>query len=154
MDGYGWTSGPSVAAAIAEWLATAPSVRAVVLGGSHATGSTDAGSEIDLDVYSDEEPSLGLRRDLARALGRPAWVGCKAFGPGDEWPGHENHAAVDLMYWTPAWIEEQLARVLDRHEASVGYSTCFWHTIRTSVPLVDRDGWFGRLQARASLYLS
>jgi len=57
---------------------------------------------------------------------------------------------VDLMYWTPAWIEQQLARVLDRHEASVGYSTCFWHTVRESLPLFDRDGWFEWLQARAN----
>jgi hypothetical protein len=40
--------------------------------------------------------------------------------------------------------------VLDRYEASVGHSTCFWHAVRQSVPLFDRDGWFERLQARAN----
>ena len=56
---------------------------------------------------------------------------------------------VDVMYRAPAWIEAELDRVLVRHEASVGYSTCLWHNVRTSIPLFDRDGWFGRLQDRA-----
>jgi Nucleotidyltransferase domain len=144
------TSVPLLAGSIAERLAQIPSVWAVVLGGSHGTETADLGSDVDLYVYAEEEPSLASRLDLARAFSRPAWVGCTAFGPGDEWPTIGSQPAVDLIYWTPAWIEEQLARVLDRYEASVGYSTCFWHTVRQSVPLFDRDGWFERLQGRAN----
>jgi hypothetical protein len=115
-----------------------------------SAGMADVGSDIDLYVYCDEEPSIAVRQDLARALGHLDWVGCTAFGPGDEWPALEDQPAVDLMYRTPAGIADQLARVLDRHEASVGYSTCFWHTVRESVPFFDRAGWFGQLQARAN----
>ena len=43
------------------------------------------------------------------------------------------------MYRTPDWIEERLERVLVRHEASVGYSTCFWHNVLHSTPLFDRS---------------
>jgi hypothetical protein len=53
------------------------------------------------------------------------------------------------MYWSPAWIEAQLTRVLDEHRASVGYSTTFWRTVRDSVPLVSHDGWFAGLQEKA-----
>jgi hypothetical protein len=51
------------------------------------------------------------------------------------------------MYRQPEWIEEELDRVLVKYQASVGYSTCFWWNVLTSVSLYDRDGWFQQLQA-------
>jgi len=36
-----------------------------------------------------------------------------------------------------------------RHEASIGYSTCFWWNVKTSLALFDRDGWLAKLKARA-----
>ena len=55
---------------------------------------------------------------------------------------------IDIMYRDPAWIAGELDRVLVRHEASLGYSTCFWHNARHAEVLYDRDGWFARLQGR------
>jgi len=56
---------------------------------------------------------------------------------------------VDVMYRSPTWIEEELARVLFRHAASVSYSTCLWHNVLSSHPLFDPDRWYGRLQDQA-----
>ena len=53
------------------------------------------------------------------------------------------------MYRHVQWIEEQLDRVLVRHQASVGYSTCFWYNVLHSQALFDRSGWFAELQSRA-----
>jgi hypothetical protein len=73
----------------------------------------------------------------------------RALGPGDEWADVATGLAVDVIYWSPSWIEGQLARVLDDHLPSVGYSTCFWRTVLHSVPLVDPSGWFASLQGAA-----
>jgi hypothetical protein len=67
---------------------------------------------------------------------------------GDEWFDAETGIEVDVIYWEPAWIEGQLDRLWCQYQASLGYSTCFWHTIRYSRALYDRNGWFQALQGK------
>jgi hypothetical protein len=146
---------PPLAAAVAAQFAAVPGVEAVALGGSvaeaaaGAPGAADADSDLDLYVYAHEEPALAVRAGIARACGRPAQIGHTFWEPGDEWPATADQPAVDMMFRTPAWIDSQLHRLLLRHEASVGASTCLWHNVRTSIPLFDRAGWFCRLQQLA-----
>ena len=70
------------------------------------------------------------------------------WGPGDEWLHAPTGIHVDAIYFDAAWMEEQVDRVLVRHEASLGYTTCFWHTVRGSIVLEDPRGWLAGLQAR------
>ncbi|HZW03288.1 MAG TPA: DUF4037 domain-containing protein [Anaerolineaceae bacterium] len=69
-------------------------------------------------------------------------------GPCDEWSDPETGAAVDLTYWDPAWVEDQIDRVLERYEASLGATTAFWNTILKAQILYDKNGWLGALKAR------
>jgi hypothetical protein len=85
------------------------------------------------------------------ARGSPrAEIGNRFFEPGDEWIDPSSGVHVDVMFREPRWIEEELDRVLVRHEARVGYSTAFWHSVRASSPLFDRTGWYARLLERAA----
>jgi hypothetical protein len=43
-------------------------------------------------------------------------------------------------------MENQMHRVLREHQASLGYSTCLWYTVRQSLALYDPHGWFAALQ--------
>jgi hypothetical protein len=140
---------PEIARRIAERLGGLPEVTAIALGGSTASASADERSDLDLYVYGPQPPPLAIRAELALAHDPAPELDNRAFGPGDEWGDAATGLAVDLIYWTPEWIEAQLARVLDNHLPSVGYSTCFWRTVATSVPLVDPTGWFAALQAKA-----
>ena len=47
------------------------------------------------------------------------------------------------------FIQDQTGRVLDRCEASVGYSTCFWANLLNSKVLADKTGRYTALQASA-----
>jgi predicted nucleotidyltransferase len=138
-----------VVAEIARRLGEMDGVLAVALGGSVTTDLADARSDVDLYVYSPAPPPLPQRADLARHHDPAPELDNQAFGPGDEWTDVATGLVFDVIYWSPAWIEDQLARVLDAHRPSLGYSTCFWRTVLHSVPLVDPGGWFAALQAKA-----
>lgn len=134
---------------IAAEYALLPQVEAVALGGSHATGAADADSDLDFYVYVRTEIPLSERRRIATAHASHAEVGNQFWEPGDEWVENDGQIRIDVMFRTLAWMEDQMARVLQRHEAAVGYSTCFWHNVLSSVVLFDRQGWFEELQQRA-----
>jgi len=133
---------------IAGRLFEFPTVHAVVLAGSRGTGRSDSDSDYDLYVYADQEIPSDSRRSL---LGNEAEIGNRFWEPGDEAREPSTGIGLDIMYRSPRWIEDQLDRVLLRHEASIGYSTCFWFNVLHSTILFDRDSWYGRLQARARL---
>ena len=126
-----------------------PEVNAVVLSGSRGGELTDEYSDIDLYVYAKTEPSKIWRAELARKYGENASIGNEFWEQGDEWSEISTGTVVDIMYRTPTWIAEQFDRVLKRHQASVGYSTCFLHNVLCSTVLYDRGGWFETLRAMA-----
>ncbi|HEX6901845.1 MAG TPA: DUF4037 domain-containing protein [Thermoanaerobaculia bacterium] len=143
-------SSASLPGRLAAAYAEIPEVEAVAVAGSRTTAASDAASDVDLYVYSREPVPLSRRREVVeRSAGGRAEIGNRFFEPGDEWIDAETGVHVDAMFRQTAWIEDQLARVLDRHEASVGYSTCFWHNVLTSQALFDRHGWFAALQEKA-----
>jgi predicted nucleotidyltransferase len=123
-------------------------VEAVVLSGSRTSGFGDLTSDIDLYVYSHEPVCLKERAEVASSS-RRAEIGNAFWEPGDEWVDGSTGISVDVMFRDCRWIEEQLDRVLMHHQASVGYSTCFWYNVLHSEILWDRAGWFAALQERA-----
>jgi hypothetical protein len=138
-------------AAVVHCLASEPSVAAVALVGSRASGSAAAGSDLDLFVYADEDIGA-LRARLAEELADPAaWRTIQdcSFGDGDVWRLKRGGAWLDLMYWRPAWAEQVLCRLLVEHRAAMGYSTAFWRSIRDARPLYERDAWHPDLQRQA-----
>ena len=130
-------------------MATWPEVNAIALGGSRTTGLASATSDIDLYVYARQDPPLARRRELFLPRAVHLELDNRFWENGDEWTDRETGAVVDLMYRAPEWIDAALARVLDEHQCSVGYSTCLWHNVRTSKILFDRNGWFADLYAKA-----
>ncbi|WP_372425774.1 nucleotidyltransferase domain-containing protein [Salinarimonas chemoclinalis] len=143
-----------VARAVAERLARQPGVRAVALGGSRASGRgeslADALSDLDLYVYADPRPDVAARRALVveRAVAGTEEIDNRYFEPGDEWLDRAG-IGLDVMYRDPAWIEDRVAAAMERAEPSLGWSTCLVYNVAHARPLVDPDGWFADLRARA-----
>lgn len=127
-----------------------PQVKAIAVSGSVASGMSDAGSDIDLYLYLTAPIPVEERMALIRSLGPAKGTYNEPFwGLGDEWFHAESGIMADCIYFGADWMEEQLTRVLDRFEASAGYTTCFWHTVLQSRTLYDPEGWFARLKEKA-----
>ncbi len=139
--------------AIAERFAALPDVLAIALAGSLAAAHADAQSDLDIVVYGALPPARAVRRAIAEDLADPAQAPIEIekpyWGDEDAWIDRASGLHVDLMYQSPAWIEEQLERVLERHEARLGYTTAFWHVVRSAQPIYDPQGWLAAVQARA-----
>jgi hypothetical protein len=134
---------------IATALGEVKSFEAVALAGSRVASGGDARSDVDLYVYAREPVSLDQRAVIANCFADRVEVGNTFWESGDEWIDRQTGLQFDIMYRSPGWIEDQLDRVLLRHEASIGYSTCFWHNVLHSRPLYDPLGWYRALQTWA-----
>lgn len=137
---------------LAQLFAEFPQVEAVALGGSTASGVADAASDLDLYVYITSDILLVEREAIVERSGgaRRADLGLTFWGSGDVWFDATTDTEVDAMYFGAAWMAEQLDRVLVEHRATLGYTTCFWHTVRHSQVLYDPHGWFAALQDRSA----
>lgn len=137
---------------LAGLFAALPQVVAVALGGSQSSGAADPGSDIDLYVYTDAEVPAERHRALIEQAGGTtrADLGLPYWGGVNTWTDTPTGIMVDCVYFGAAWMEEQVARVMEAHEPGLGYSTCFCRTVRLSRPLYDPRGWFTALQTRAS----
>lgn len=139
-----------LATKITEKFQELPQVQAIAMAGSQTTGNIDEISDIDLYVYITEDIPVEIRYDIINKIGASrADINNQFWDTGDEWFDKETGIAIDIMYWQPDWIEEQINRVLDRYEAGVGYSTSHWHTIRNSKILYDKTGWFKKLKEKS-----
>ena len=114
-------------------------------------GSSDPASDIDLYVYTRAEIPLPERQQIVERSGGAsrADLGLTYWGPGDEWFDKATGIELDVVYFDAAWMESQLQRLLVDCQPSLGYTTCFWHTLRHSQPLYDPHGWFQALQQRS-----
>lgn len=141
---------PPLAKAIAAKFGALPQVVAVALAGSRRSGTSNEASDYDFYVYVQEDIPVEVREAIAQEFPERLEINNQFWEPGDEWIDANSGCGVDVMYRTPHWIEEQLDRVLVQHQASVGYSTCFWWNVLTSALLYDAKGWFKKLQEKAN----
>ncbi len=136
---------------IAEQFTDIAYVDAIVLSGSQTSGAKDRHSDIDLYVYSDDVIPLSTRQAIVEKLGASkSDLNLTYWDLGDEWFDLETGIEVDIMYWKQSWLEGQIERILAFHQASLGYSTCFIHTVLNSEILFDRRGWFAKMQEKCN----
>ena len=125
-----------------------PGADALALAGSRASGSSDEKSDYDIYIYCDELITDDVRREFIEPLCSYAEIGNKYFESEDN-VVLKDGTYVDIIYRRIEDFERGLSMTLDRHIARNGYSTCFWHNIRTSSIIFDKSGRLTKLVERA-----
>lgn len=125
-------------------------IEAIALSGSATSAQADEISDFDIYIYSDSEISPEIRRQIAQKYSDKFEINNQYWETGDEWTLRETGKGIDIMYRSREWIEGMLERVLDRKEASLGYTTCFVFNVKNSEILYDKQGWYKSLRDKAS----
>lgn len=150
-------SAPDPASRLVEGLAALfaerPETVAVALGGSRAGSLVDSKSDIDLYVLTRGDIPLAARAAIVERAGGAsrADLGLTYWGPGDEWFDTATGIEIDIVYFDFDWLAAEVRRVLGEHRATLGYSTCYWHTVRVARPLHDPDGRLAALQVESDV---
>lgn len=137
---------------IAARFAQIPLVEAVALTGSQMMGVADASSDIDLYIYIQHDIPVAERMAAAEPYRDGAEFNVQFWGTEDFWYDADTGIRVEAIYMWQSFIEDDLERVLRRHDAWTGYSTAFMHSVRSGRILFDRNGWLARMQADAQQY--
>jgi hypothetical protein len=139
---------------MAALFSALPQVQAVGMAGSRVNPSTpfDPASDIDLYVFTTADIPLETRQGIVEKTGGTsrAELGLNYWGPNDTWFHLPSGVEIDNNFIAAIWMEEQIDRVLVHHEASLGYSTCFWHTMKNMIVLADPNGWLKNLKERCA----
>lgn len=125
-------------------------VDCIVLGGSRATGNNDKMSDFDIYVYCKDELSIEKKKTAVLPYCCNAEVGNHYWELEDNCILKDN-VGLDIIYRDVNKFENYLSFVVDGAKAFNGYTTCFWHNIKTSKIIFDKSGKFSELQSKYTI---
>lgn len=133
---------------IAEAFSKLPEIEAVALSGSATSLIQDESSDYDIYIYYSSPVDKEKRKEILSSFGRCS-ISCSFFEEGDELVPPDDRSC-DLMYRDMEWIKGQIEDVWVKHNARLGYTTCFIFNVKNSRILFDRNGRLAELKAICS----
>ncbi len=131
-------------------LSQCPEVEAILLAGSRGTGRADSDSDYDVYVYLNRELSITTRKKITSQYCKYMELNNQFWETEDD--GILNDGTeIELIYRSLEWLEGELIRVVEHHQANIGYTTCFWSNLLDSDILFDRNNKAKALQERFSI---
>lgn len=126
-------------------------IESIVFAGSSATNNFNEESDLDIYIYVTQDIPVSNRKKIAELYSDKIELNNQFWETGDEWIEKKSQKVIDIMYRNPQWIQDEIHKLLKKHQASVGYSTCLWFNILNSQTLFDRNGWFKSFQEECFL---
>ena len=127
-----------------------PEITAIVLGGSRSGSNYDESSDYDLYIYCTNIPDKDVRKLILDKY-------CSYIELENQfWEVEDNCTLsdgidIDIIYRNINDFENNIENVVEKHQASNGYTTCFWHNLKNSKILYDLHKEFYRIKERFSV---
>ncbi|MDI9218710.1 DUF4037 domain-containing protein [Clostridium tertium] len=121
-------------------------VAAISFAGSSTAKRNDNLSDIDIDVFTYSDIPIEIRENIVSKYADYKEVGNDYWGQGDEFILRDTNTPIDIAYFSIDWIEDVINNILIKQNASVGYSTCFWHNVKNSNIIFEREGRLTQLK--------
>jgi len=124
-------------------------VSAIAFAGSNTSNRGDSLSDIDIDIFTNENISVEKRNEIISKYSKEKEVGKDHWGQCDEFLLNGFNKTIDLAYFDINWIEDILDNILINHKAQIGYSTCFWHNVKNLNIVFDKDKKLTKLKEKS-----
>lgn len=120
-------------------LEALPEVDAIALGGSRAGEAFDEKSDYDVYLYCSNHIKEAVRTEILSRYCRKIEIG-NHFWEYEDNCTLNNGIDIDLLYRNPEAFCDDVALVVEKHQARNGYTTCMWHNLKTCKVIYDRNG--------------
>lgn len=126
-------------------------VIAITLSGSCAIGRNDNYSDIDISIITERDIPIKKREAIVKKFSDFVEVNNRFGRLSDEFILRNSSTQIDISYFDFNWLENELKNILEKYNASVGYSTCFWHNVINSLIVFDKNGKFKDLKEKYTI---
>lgn len=126
-------------------------VVAITLAGSCASGRKDNYSDIDINIITEKDIPIEKRESIVKKFSDLMEINNSFWGVSDEFVLRNSSIQIDIAYFDFNWLENGLRNILEKYNASIGYSTCFWHNVNNSLIVFDKNGKFKDLKEKYTI---
>ena len=124
-----------------------PEVTAIALGGSRSTEIYDETSDYDLYIYCTSIPDENSRKLILTKYCSYMEISNQFWELEDDCTLN-NGVDIDILYRNIRDFAIDIENVVEKYQAGNGYTTCFWHNLKTCKILYDANGELEKLKKR------
>ena len=122
-------------------------IEAILLAGSHSTGTVDKNSDYDIYIYSNSQIPIHKRKSITDKYFKYIELSNTYWEEEDDGILFDD-TEVEFIYRNIDSIDNSLNRTLIKCEADIGYTTCIWYNLKNSIIIYDKNDKLSSLQSK------
>ena len=124
-----------------------PEIEAILLAGSHSTGTNDKNSDYDVYIYSYSSIPIAKRKLITDRYFKYIELSNTYWEEEDDGILFDD-TEVEFIYRNIDFIDNSLNRTLIKCEADIGYTTCIWYNLKNSIIIYDKSNKLAEIKAK------
>lgn len=123
-------------------------ILAITLIGSGASEKNDFFYDIDVDVVIKEEIDINNRKRILKKFSDSIETISARYGEKDSFVLRNSTTKINITYYVIDILEDNLFNVINKYNASIGYTTCLWKVVSGAFIVYDKKNVFKNLQSK------